>query len=355
MAEATILVPTHSHGDLLNYSVRSALAQTVADIEVFIVGDGADTPTKRVAESLSMTDERVRFFDNPKGPRHGEVHRHAALAEASGRIVAYLSDDDLFLPGHVSDMLDILDNADFAHALPVIVEPDQTILTLPGSLAVPPSRADVVALRNFIPLSCGAHTLEAYRRLPHGWRTTPEGIHTDVYMWSQLLEDPNLVARSGTRVGVIHFPSTLRRGMSASERLDELAEWSRRITDPAFEREVTRLAIEDLSRRLAWLTHQAHADALSLKQAEDLVDELRGRVDTLAKELQDSQQAAEQAARRASEVELEMTRATEALRHQLDWITDTRTWRLRRSVLGIPGVTPIVRTAARARARREAG
>ena len=71
--KATVLVPTHDHGPTLLYSVRSALAQTVPDIEVFIVGDGVPDVTREVVARLMDEDKRIRFFDNPKGPRHGVV------------------------------------------------------------------------------------------------------------------------------------------------------------------------------------------------------------------------------------------------------------------------------------------
>ena len=74
------------------------------------------TPAPRVEPFLA--DPRVRFFDLPKGERHGERNRHLALAEAAGRIVCYLSDDDLLLPRHVATMLELLEGADFAHGAP---------------------------------------------------------------------------------------------------------------------------------------------------------------------------------------------------------------------------------------------
>ena len=94
MTLATVLIPTYNHGSLLRYSVASALRQTVRDLEIFIVGDGVPDATREIVAELQH-DPRVRFFDNPKGPRHGELHRHAALRQASGEIVCYLSDDDL--------------------------------------------------------------------------------------------------------------------------------------------------------------------------------------------------------------------------------------------------------------------
>lgn len=87
MTVATVVIPTFNHGPTLLYSVASALEQTVQDIEVFIIGDGVPDVTREIVGNFIGQDKRVRFFDNPKGPRHGEIYRHQALAEASGEIV----------------------------------------------------------------------------------------------------------------------------------------------------------------------------------------------------------------------------------------------------------------------------
>jgi glycosyltransferase involved in cell wall biosynthesis len=99
---ATVIVPTHDHGPTLRLSVGSALAQTIEDIEVLVIGDGVPDVTREIVGELSRNDERLRFFDHPKGLRHGELYRHEALAQARGEIVCYLSDDDLWFPEHVA-------------------------------------------------------------------------------------------------------------------------------------------------------------------------------------------------------------------------------------------------------------
>jgi Glycosyl transferase family 2 len=231
--EATVLIPTHDHGPLLLHSARSVLAQTVEEIELFIVGDGVPDVTREIVSELSQ-DERVRFFDNPKGPRHGETYRHAALKEARGKIVCYLSDDDLWFPEHVAYMCHLLENADFAHALSLYIDERGEISFYVGNLAIPAYREFLLSGVNFIALSCGAHTIEMYRRLPHGWRTTPAGIPTDLYMWRQFLSDPGCRATGGTRPTVLHFPSPLRRNQLPADRLTELAEWSRNLQDPGW-------------------------------------------------------------------------------------------------------------------------
>ena len=103
MIDATILIPTFRHAALLPFTMRSALDQADASVEVFVVGDGVEDDTRAALEPFA-DDERVRFFDFPKGARHGELNRHEALREATGEIVCYLSDDDLLLRDHVAEM-----------------------------------------------------------------------------------------------------------------------------------------------------------------------------------------------------------------------------------------------------------
>jgi glycosyltransferase involved in cell wall biosynthesis len=257
--DATILVPTHRHARLLPYALTSALAQEGASVEVFVVGDGVEDDTREAV--APFLDQGVRFYDKPKGARHGERHRHEALADATGRIVCYLSDDDLLLPHHVAEMSRLLADADFAHSAPFVVAPDGVLrfaavdLSEPGFFAL---------LRtgdwNRISLTGAAHTLDAYRRLPHGWRPAPPGVPTDLHMWRQFLELPGLRARTGSRVTALHLPDPSRSHLSADERARELESWWTRSRRPGFEEELERLAC-NATRRLA-VSHELHLQSL---------------------------------------------------------------------------------------------
>lgn len=289
MPEATVLVPTHDHGPTLRHSVGSILAQTVEDIEVFIVGDGVPERARAAVEEVVGSDRRVRFFDRPKGPRLGEAYRHAILGEARGRIVCYLSDDDLWAPDHVETMLGLLEEADFAHGLSVALDAEGGLLGYWLDLAHPAERAAVLAGEKGVSLGAMAHTLEMYRRLPFGWRTTPQGIPTDRYMQQQFLAEPSCRAVSGTRPTMIHFESAPRATWSAGERLAELERWRGRLFDERGRAEFYCEVIELLARE--------HVSAV------------RGFEDSVA-------------------------------------------WRLRARLLGAPLVAPLVRSVARAGGRR---
>lgn len=207
MTDATILIPTYRHAALLPYAIESALDQQDASVELFVVGDGVEDATREVVAGFAA-DPRVHFFDLPKAPRLGEGHRHALLQEASGYIVAYLSDDDLLLPDYVADMLRLLEDDDFAHPPSARFDADGTLLFFPWNYSRP-EFADIARTRvGSIGLTGVAHTLDAYHRLPFGWRTTPLGMPTDHYMWMQFLDLPAFRCAMGERLTYLPLVGT---------------------------------------------------------------------------------------------------------------------------------------------------
>jgi len=242
VTDATILIPTHRHAELLPYAVRSALAQEGVEIELFVVGDGVEDDT-RDALAPFLADPRVRFFDCPKGQRHGERLRHEVLRDSTSPIVCYLGDDDLLLPGHVAQMQELLEEADLAHDLPVNVWPDGSLRYNAFDLARPEFVELLAAGRGGGGLTGVAHTRSAYDRLPHGWRPAPPGMPTDIHMWQQFLTIPGFKGVTGDRLTTLKFPSPLRTHMSIAERVAELEYWQRKIVDPAFSAELDALAV----------------------------------------------------------------------------------------------------------------
>jgi glycosyltransferase involved in cell wall biosynthesis len=252
MAEprCTVLLPTHDHGDLIAFALRSLQRQTLADFEALVVGDGITDRGRAAVREFAAADARFRLFDLPKGPRHGELHRHAVLTEhARGRCVVYLCDDDLLLPQALAALCHALDDHDFVHPLPVYVDATGALGVASGHL-----RYDAVVQRlcagtdyNFIALSGAAHTLAFYRALPFGWRTTPSGVPTDLYMWQQMLTSRGCRRRMVARPLALHFPSPDRRHWPTARRQAELARWEAIAAAPDGELQVAELALDHLA------------------------------------------------------------------------------------------------------------
>ncbi|MEM9036998.1 MAG: glycosyltransferase [Actinomycetota bacterium] len=232
---ASIVVPTTGdRGPLLPLSVGSALRQSVGDIEVLVIGDGVDDDTAAIVESLVEADERVRFFRFPKDDRRGELNRHEVLTDhAQGRIVTYLCDRDLYLGNHIEAMEQALVEADFGHTLRFRVSVDGGFTVNNRiDLRLSGERRRSHRSPTLVPLTFAGHTLDAYRRLPFGWRTTPSDRATDRYMFEQFLD------QGWVRVGVRSVPTALtfkrgdHPGWSTAQRLEELERWYARLDEP---------------------------------------------------------------------------------------------------------------------------
>jgi glycosyltransferase involved in cell wall biosynthesis len=319
---AAILIPTHDHASTLDLAVRSALEQTVAEIEVLVVGDGVDDGTRGVVAGLRQEDPRVRFLDLPKGPNHGEIHRGAAIETTSAEIVCYLCDDDLLLPEHVETMAGLLADADLAHCQSGHVETDGSFHPYLADLELQRCREWVLRPdRNAVSLTGTAHTVSAYRRLPHGWRTTPPGRAPDHYMWQQFLAQPWVRAVTGTRATALQLPSHLegRAQWPAERRRAELRRWRAELATAE-----GRARFDESVRR--GVMTRATGEQIRRDEVEDFL-------------------AAEE--KRRAELESRLAAAEFHLRA----IGSTRTWRLRSRLRRIW----LLRALARATARRRPG
>lgn len=264
----TVIVPTHDHPTTLDLAVGSALSQTVRDLDVVVIGDGVGDDTRAVMAKFAA-EPRVRFLDRSKSSSRAEDARHDVLCATTAPFVCYLGDDDLMLADHIETMIELLADADFVHPLPMVVQPDGSLWPHPTDLAQTECiRWHLHPGRNAVSLTGVAHRIDAYRRLPRGWREAPPGRWSDHFMWEQWFRTPGLRFATGRRLTVLKFSASLRAGMSAAERRAELLRWISRSQEPNFPTDLAALVL-DGQRRFAI---QVRLDEASLR---DEIDAMR--------------------------------------------------------------------------------
>lgn len=97
--EISVVIATRDRPEQLDRALRSLVLQTFNDLEVVLVNDGgADTSAVTAAYADRLEIRTLEFPDN-RGP---SAARNAAAAIARGRYVAFLDDDDVFLPDHLA-------------------------------------------------------------------------------------------------------------------------------------------------------------------------------------------------------------------------------------------------------------
>lgn len=87
----SVVIPTHDRADLLGRAVASVLGQTVTDLEVIVVDDAGSVPV------AVPPDPRVRVVRRSVNGGAGAC-RNTGVELATGRYVAFLDDDDTWVP-----------------------------------------------------------------------------------------------------------------------------------------------------------------------------------------------------------------------------------------------------------------
>jgi len=91
----SVIIPTRDRPELVLRALKSALDQTLAWIEVIIVVDGPDDET--VACVRGIADPRLQLVVNPSSITAAGA-RNTGAALARGEWIAFLDDDDQWLP-----------------------------------------------------------------------------------------------------------------------------------------------------------------------------------------------------------------------------------------------------------------
>jgi len=91
----SVVIPTLRRPPLLMRALDSVLAQTFPDFEVVVVVDGPDEATTAALQTVK--DERLRVFVNPQSLTAAGA-RNRGVAESRGTWIAFLDDDDEWLP-----------------------------------------------------------------------------------------------------------------------------------------------------------------------------------------------------------------------------------------------------------------
>lgn len=104
MALVSVIMPAFAAERFLPATLASVRAQTFADWECLVVDDASPDRTAELAAQAAAADPRIKPIRQPTN-RGVAAARNAALAAATGRYVAFLDADDLWLPAKLERQL----------------------------------------------------------------------------------------------------------------------------------------------------------------------------------------------------------------------------------------------------------
>jgi len=116
MAVVSVVIPTRNRPEAVTQAIASVLRQTLSDIEVIVVIDGPDAQTEAVL--LTVQDKRMRVIVNPQNVGLAEA-RNIGVRNAEGEWIAFLDDDDEWLPEKLAKQLRVAETLPGSHVFVV--------------------------------------------------------------------------------------------------------------------------------------------------------------------------------------------------------------------------------------------
>ena len=110
----SVIIPTYKRTDTILRAIYSVLNQTYSHLEAIVVNDNepSDKYTAHVKELIkSVTDTRLKFIIQ-KQHMNGAAARNAGIRIAEGEYIAFLDDDDLWMPHKLELQVNLLKKMD---------------------------------------------------------------------------------------------------------------------------------------------------------------------------------------------------------------------------------------------------
>lgn len=154
----SVIIPTFNRPQRVQESIQSVLRQSLRNFEIIIVNDGGE-PIEKIIKEVAPESVYVRHDRN----RGLAAARNTGLRLARGKYVAYLDDDDRFLPHHLKTTISFLENTNshvvYTDAYRVYEDMSNGVYAeikrdVPYSYDFDKDR---ILVENFIPVLCVVH------------------------------------------------------------------------------------------------------------------------------------------------------------------------------------------------------
>jgi len=183
----SVIVPTYNRPALLVKALKSILNQTYQNFEIIVVND-AGQDVESVVRSLEAKQNIVYLtHDTNNGLA---AARNTGIRAARGKYIAYLDDDDIYLPDHLEKLYTVLESTDYkvaytdayrAHQKKVNGKYVVTERTIPYSFDVDHDRLLVC---NLVPALCVMHEKSCLDEVGYFDESLP--THEDWDLWIRM-------------------------------------------------------------------------------------------------------------------------------------------------------------------------
>lgn len=131
----SVIIITYKRTNFITRAIDSVLNQNYEDFEIIVVDDNnPNTVYRNDLEKIMnkyLNDPKIKYIQHEYN-KNGSAARNTGILASKGDYIAFLDDDDYFLPNRLKDLVNILDNNENYNGVysSVIVEKNQKIIGL---------------------------------------------------------------------------------------------------------------------------------------------------------------------------------------------------------------------------------
>jgi glycosyltransferase involved in cell wall biosynthesis len=108
MLKVSVIIPTFNRAQFLRLAIESVLSQTFQDFDIVVVDDESKDDTQEVVRSFG--DDRIKYIRHDAA-RGGSAARNTGITNSDSKYIAFLDDDDEWLPEKLEMQVDLLEKS----------------------------------------------------------------------------------------------------------------------------------------------------------------------------------------------------------------------------------------------------
>ena len=236
----SVIIPTHSRKHWVSEAIESVLAQTYSNHEIIVVDDLSTDDT--VEYLRDRFGDKVTVIQNPElsGPGYS---RNAGVKISSGEYIAFLDDDDRWLPNHLMEKTEAMLDSDDSVALvgsgcEYIDADGERLDKLKPSYPPESSSYEDFCIKIYLPGSTSNNLIRADRFREIGGFDISLPRVQDKDLWMRLLEHNN-IAYTPNITAQVRIHGTPRVNSSIGIIIDCRKRIEQKITDKRLRRKAS--------------------------------------------------------------------------------------------------------------------
>jgi hypothetical protein len=107
MVKVSVIIPAYNGDRYISDAIAGILSQTYTDYEIIVVDDGSTDQTQSILQQYAVQIEHFKYFSQTN--QGVAASRNFGLTKAQGEYIAFLDQDDVFLPHKLASQVALLE------------------------------------------------------------------------------------------------------------------------------------------------------------------------------------------------------------------------------------------------------